>query len=226
MSTHNRLSGGRHTQKSRPSEPSPPPPLYFRNDAEDIYEAARDLVAFSRATRDLDVPPPVDAISDASMATAGDEDLEELQAEVARLNAKIKAQLQKARGQQSTYTQLLGNHQYSSATPGANGHNVEDDQATTSTRNGVETDDKTNTETSSTEPPSMSLIKAEQSPGPHMPLDSALTPVSDLVKDSDMPLPPTSKSGAKINSSGIETPEFNITDQQTSLAKAGDMVLD
>lgn len=138
-----RLGGGkRNAAKSRP-----PPALYFRDDAEEIYEAARDLVALSRGTREA-----------TAAGEEEEEDLEEMQAQVARLNAKIEARLQSARGQ-----------------PPA------DEQQTT--RNG----DKTNTETTS----SKSRIKAEKSPDPHMPLDSALTPVSDMTKDSDIPLPPT-----------------------------------
>lgn len=47
-----------------------------------------------------------------------------------------------------------------------------------------------------------SFVKEEPSADP-IALDSALTPVSDMVKDSDVPLLPT----AKVTLSGLATPE-------------------
>lgn len=113
---------------------------------------------------------------------AKSEELIAMQAEMARLNAKIEAQLQKAT---------------------------------------ILEEETRNQSTAAVGTPS--VVKSEQSPDPpHIPLDSALTPVSDLMKDGDAPL--SSKSGgAKPNSSGIETPETNDPDQRGS---PGNMALD
>lgn len=180
-------------------------------------------MALHRNIPDSHGQPLVDFISDARIVTAEDQELRVMQAEVARLNAMIEAQLQKALGRQSEYEQLLGNHQDSSAIPAANINIPEDRQASP----------QSGGEASVAEPvidtfaglPS-SIVKAEQSPESHIALDSALTPVSDLVKDGDVLSPSVAKSGVSLNSSGIETPETNVPDQQTSPAEAGDILLE
>lgn len=200
------------------------------------------MIALRRNGVELGVQNSVNAVSDAKSAAAKGDELQAMRAEVARLNAKI-AHLQEARGRHSTHEHSLGNYQGSSVIPRADGNTLEDTQPTA--HNGVELPVESVfkeidaaslagglKESSGTQPAaetlaklSSSVVKAEPSPEPHMALDSALTPVSDLMKDGDVPLPPTI-SGAKPNSKGIETPETNVPDQTTSLADAGDMALD
>lgn len=192
-------------------------------------------MAFRRGAPDSGCQHPVHTISDMRIAAAKRDELKEMQAEVARLHAKIEAQLQKALGRQPAYEQSLG----------TNGTSLEETQP--SAQNGVgllvqssakEADDKTTyallprggKETKDVKPTtetvaelSSSVVKAEQSPDPHIALESALTPVSDLVKDGDVALPLT-VSGT--NDDGIGTPATSISDQKTSPADAGDLSLD
>lgn len=147
-----------------------------------------------------------------------------MQAEIARLNAMIEAHRQKAFGRQSGYEQLLGSHQDSlSAIPFAKG-DIQDDRDA-SPRIDVEASDaEPATETFAGLPPN--VVKAERSPESHMAVNSALTPVSDLVKDGEVLLPSVPRSGVSQDFCGIETPETNVPDQQTSPAEAGNMSLD